>query len=72
MIVAIWNDHKLASYYQGDKPCDTYEALIEYEESTGSSLSSNIEVNDELHLKQILEAIYNETDCELCSHVLEP
>ena len=61
----IWNSHKLSFYYEGAHKCNTREAIEEFEKK-GSSLSSIIEAKDGNHIEAILDAIYNETDIELC------
>jgi len=60
--VVIWNSHKLGMGYNGDLPTNTYAAVLEYERSTGNSLSSIIEVDSLEQLNTFIEGVYNETD----------
>ncbi len=72
MIVAkVWNSEKLSNYYHGKYACNTLEGINGYEKDTGFRLSSEITANNEKHLKEILESVYNETDVNLCYHVVK-
>ncbi|AYA64268.1 hypothetical protein [Alteromonas sp. RKMC-009] len=55
----LWNPLKLSSYANEGETIDQYEAR------SGYSLSSHIEVRDQLGLEMVLEAIHNETDTQL-------
>ena len=63
--VIVWNSDKLAKYYNGSLPTDTYAALVDHETRTGDSLSSAMRFNSEADLGKAMLAIYNETDVDL-------
>lgn len=68
MEFVIWNPEKLNNFLDCDsaRSADDYLALVEYEQRTNSSLSSSLFVSSLRELEAMLEAIYNETDCQLC------
>jgi hypothetical protein len=59
----IWNAYKADD-------AETYEALLKVELRDDCSWSSEIKVDNEAHLKAILEAVHNETDVDLKYHRL--
>lgn len=72
MQAVLWNPNKLAmcSPIQRSPDQTEYEHLLQVEASFGN-LSTTIEVNNEAHLSDIVEAIYNETDVQLSHHILD-
>lgn len=71
MRVVIWNPSKVSMCSNvSRKPNQSaYEHLQEVEKS--GTLSSEITVDSQSHLDNILEAIYNETDVQLSFHILD-
>jgi hypothetical protein len=66
----VWNPSKVAMHgRQTELAANTYAGLLEAESGT-NSISSHITVNDEAQLQQFLTATYNETDVDLCYHLL--
>lgn len=66
----VWNPAKLAKVISKHKAwaLDDYRTVVNFETETGTRLSSSIFVRDEEHLSAMLEAMYDETDCMLCTH----
>ena len=65
----IWSEYKLALYGKPtDYPLDSYDGLVDAQGDR--SISSIIEARDQDHIEDIIEAIYNETDVQLCWHEL--
>lgn len=64
----LWNEEKATCDFQTE--CDTFERLKAAEEKHNSSLSSTVNLTEN-QLKQVLEAVYNETDIQLKWHELK-
>lgn len=62
----VWNPEKIGmwmSNYVNVYPLDTYKGLIEVEKHDNCSWSSEVKTDD---IKGLLQAVYNETDVDLC------
>lgn len=72
--VVIWNPYKLENALtelgKCFWDCKEYHTLTLIEHLTVSSVSSTIEVPRH-SIESLLEFIYNETDVELCHHIIE-
>lgn len=66
----IWNPDKICMYrkYSPEYSSETYEGLLEFEEKTEGSLSSEVTTDD---IDALIEAVYNETDVSLMYHEIK-
>lgn len=69
MKVILWNSSKLASAQSVNNNPNLYSSLVDYEKTSGCSISSIIYVSDCEELNRIINAVEYETDVKLCYQI---
>lgn len=65
--IVIWNTYIVDTYKDGAAgDSSTYEGLREAERHAGGSMSSELLIHPDSSIPDTLEAIYNETNIQLC------